>query len=203
MGGVAVGYDFRFGKGRRGDFAMLRHFSAELGFKVFQIAAAKIPDTDTPYSSSAIRQFLRDGDPRRAAELLGRYWAIEAEVQEGDKRGRTIGFATANMPLIDYVEPRFGVYAVRTYILSGKYAGEAHEGVANLGLRPTVGGEKPRLETHLFDFDKDIYGAELSVELVAFLRPEQKFDGLDALKNQIAQDAEKARAIFAKAQADW
>ncbi len=193
---IAVGHDFRFGKGRGGDFAMLKKAGAARRFSVIQIEAVFEPDTDTPYSSSAIRQALRDGAPERAAALLGRNWAIEAEVQHGDQRGRTIGFATANMPLVDYVEPRFGVYAVQAEILSGAHASVHYDGVANLGLRPTVGTDKPRLETHLFDFNDDIYGAEMRVELVHFIRPEQKFDGLEALKKQITKDSTMARKML-------
>ena len=146
--------------------------------------------------SSAIRNFLRDGEPEKAAALMGHAFAIEAEVQTGDRRGHTIGFATANMPLDDYVLPKFGVYAVRADVLDGDFAGQALRGVANLGLRPTVGTDKPRLESHFFDFDGDLYGANLRVSLLHFIRPEQKFDGLDVLKAQIAKDSDKAREML-------
>lgn len=199
---IVVGHDFHFGKDRRGDFAMLQAFGAQHGFSVSQIAAVMMPGRDAPYSSSAVRQCLRDGAPENAAALLGRPWAIEAEVQQGDQRGRTIGFATANMPLIDYLEPAFGVYAVSADILTGPRAGESYHGVANLGLRPTVGTDKPRLESHLFDFDGDIYGETLRVALHHFIRPEQKFDGLDALKAQIAKDSAAAREMLGSAASD-
>jgi riboflavin kinase/FMN adenylyltransferase len=140
---------------------------------------------------------LRDGDVRAAAALMGHSWSIEGSVNHGDKRGRTIGFPTANMELGDYLQPAFGVYAVRTEILSGPLQGQIHDGVANLGLRPTVGGTAPRLETHLFDFDADLYDHELGVALLDFIRPEQKFDGLDALKAQIARDSQAARDALA------
>ena len=193
---VCVGYDFCFGKGRKGNFAMLRDVGGEMGFETFATEAVLQPDSTNPFSSSAIRNFLRDGEPEKAAALMGHAFAVEAEVQTGDRRGRTIGFATANMPLDDYVLPKFGVYAVRADILDGDFAGQALRGVANLGLRPTVGTDKPRLESHFFDFDGDLYGANLRVSLLHFIRPEQKFDGLDALKAQIAKDSDKAREML-------
>jgi len=193
---VCVGYDFCFGKGRKGTFAMLQDIGGEMGFETFATKAVLQPDSTAPYSSSAIRNFLRDGEPEQAAALLGHAFAIEAEVQQGDQRGRTIGFATANMPLDDYVLPKFGVYAVRADVLDGQFAGQTLSGVANLGLRPTVGTEKPRLESHFFDFAGDLYGANLRVSLLHFIRPEQKFDGLDALQAQIAKDSAKAREML-------
>ncbi|CAI8193140.1 MAG: Riboflavin biosynthesis protein RibF [Alphaproteobacteria bacterium] len=193
---VCVGYDFCFGKGRKGNFAMLRDVGGEMGFETFATEAVLQPDSTSPFSSSAIRNFLRDGEPEKAAALMGHAFAIEAEVQTGDRRGHTIGFATANMPLDDYVLPKFGVYAVRADILDGDFAGQELRGVANLGLRPTVGTDKPRLESHFFDFDGDLYGANLRVSLLHFIRPEKKFDGLDALKTQIAKDSNKAREML-------
>jgi riboflavin kinase/FMN adenylyltransferase len=193
---VCVGYDFCFGKGRKGNFAMLRDVGGEMGFETFATEAVLQPDSTNPYSSSAIRNFLRDGEPEKAAALMGHAFAIEAAVQQGDRRGHTIGFATANMPLDDYVLAKFGVYAVRAEVLDGAFAGQTLSGVANLGLRPTVGTDKPRLESHFFDFDGDLYGANLRVALLHFIRPEQKFDGLDALKSQIAKDSDKAREML-------
>lgn len=193
---VCVGYDFCFGKGRRGNFAMLQDIGGEMGFETFATEAVLQPDSTSPFSSSAIRNFLRDGDPEQAAQLMGHAFAIEAEVQKGDQRGRTIGFATANMPLHDYVLPKFGVYAVSAEVLDGAFAGQTLEGVANLGMRPTVGTDKPRLESHFFDFEGDLYGANLRVSLLHFIRPEQKFDGLDALKAQISMDSDQAREML-------
>lgn len=200
--GVAIGHDFRFGKDRRGDVEMLRAHSQTHGFEVVMTEAVMQPDSVTPYSSSAIRAALRDGDPETAAQLLGHSWAIEGEVTQGDQRGRTIGFATANMALGDYLLPKFGVYAVRALVQDGALTGQVFDGVANLGMRPTVGTDAPRLETHLFDFDADIYGCSLSVALLGFIRPEQKFDGLDALKQQIAKDSTQAREMLAAMPAD-
>ena len=193
---VCVGYDFCFGKGRKGNFTMLRNVGGEMGFETFATEAVLQPDSTDPFSSSAIRNFLRDGEPEKAAAFMGHAFAIEAEVQTGDRRGHTIGFATANMPLDDYVLPKFGVYAVRADILDGNFAGQQLRGVANLGLRPTVGTDKPRLESHFFDFDGDLYGANLRVSLLHFIRPEQKFNGLDALKAQIGKDSDKAREML-------
>ncbi|MGB0478019.1 MAG: bifunctional riboflavin kinase/FAD synthetase [Parvibaculales bacterium] len=193
---VCVGYDFCFGKGRKGNFAMLRDVGGEMGFETFATEAVLQPDSTSPFSSSAIRNFLRDGEPEKAAALMGHAFAIESDVQQGDRRGHTIGFATANMPLDDYVLPKFGVYAVRAEVLDGAFVGQALRGVANLGLRPTVGTDKPRLESHFFDFDGDLYDANLRVSLLHFIRPEEKFDGLDALKTQIAKDSDKAREML-------
>ncbi|MBT7642464.1 MAG: bifunctional riboflavin kinase/FAD synthetase [Rhodobiaceae bacterium] len=190
---VCVGYDFCFGKGRKGNFAMLETYGESLGFETHATSAVLQPDSTAPYSSSAIRNFLRDAEPEKAAELMGHAFAIEGEVQHGDQRGRTIGFATANMALEDYVLPKFGVYAVRAEVLDGGFAGQVLDGVANLGMRPTVGTDKARLETHLFDFDGDIYDANLRVSLLHFIRPEQKFDGLEALTTQIAKDSDTAK----------
>lgn len=193
---VCVGYDFCFGKGRRGNFAMLQNIGGEMGFETFATEAVLQPNSTSPFSSSAIRNFLRDGDPEQAAQMMGHAFAIEAEVQKGDQRGRTIGFATANMPLHDYVMPKFGVYAVSAEVLDGAFAGQTLKGVANLGMRPTVGTDKPRLESHFFDFEGDLYGANLRVSLLHFIRPEQKFDGLDALKAQISMDSDQAREML-------
>lgn len=193
---VCVGYDFCFGKGRKGNFTMLQDVGGEMGFETLATEAVMQPDSTNPYSSSAIRNFLRDGEPEKAAALMGHAFAIEAAVQQGDQRGRTIGFATANMPLDDYVLPKFGVYAVRAEILDGGFAGAVLNGVANLGMRPTVGTDKPRLESHFFDFEGDLYGANLRVSLLHFIRAEQKFNGLDALQAQIAKDSDQAREML-------
>ncbi len=195
---VVVGWDCTFGKSRRGTPDFLRTAGPECGFAVSVIAPVRDAD-ETVYSSTQIRELLRAGKPRAAAALLGRFWEIDGRVATGDRRGRTIGFPTANLGLEDYLRPAFGVYAVR---VSGDgpddpLGGRTIDGVANLGLRPTVGGHEPRLEAHLFDIDTDLYGRHLRVELVDFIRPEQKFSGLDALKAQIAADAARAREILA------
>lgn len=191
--GVVVGHDFRFGKGRAGTTDDL---AAAGGFEVITIDAQTPDEKDAPpYSSSAIRAALQAGRPREAAAQLARTWTIEGVVETGDRRGQTIGFPTANIALGDYLRPAFGVYAVRVETGDGTRL----EGVANLGLRPTFGTDAPRLEVHLFDFDGDLYGQALSVGLIDFIRPEKKFDGLEALKAQIAEDATAARQILARA----
>jgi riboflavin kinase/FMN adenylyltransferase len=192
---VLVGYDFHFGHKRRGTPALLQQEGAKHGFAVTVIAPLEAAG-GVVYSSTQIRQHLAAGRPREAAVLLGRPFEIEGRVESGDKRGRTIGFPTANLTLGDYLRPAGGVYAVRIAI-----EGEAplvwRAGVANLGTRPTVDGTDLRLEAHLFDFAGDLYGKHLRVALVEHLRPERKFAGIDALKAQIAADAGQARAVLA------
>lgn len=195
---IVVGHDCTFGNRRRGTPEMLRDAGAQHGFGVTVIEPVCGPDAAV-YSSTHIRELLRAGKPREAAAQFGRFWEIDGRVMVGDRRGRTIGFPTVNLGLGEYLRPAFGVYAVR---VSGDgaddpFAGRAIDGVANIGLRPTVGTPEPRLEANLFDFDGDIYGCHLRVSLIEFIRPERKFDGLDALKAQIAEDAAKARAILA------
>jgi riboflavin kinase/FMN adenylyltransferase len=195
---VVVGWDCTFGNRRRGTPDLLQAAGLQHGFEVTVIEPVRGEDA-TVYSSTHIRELLKAGKPREAAALLGRLWEIDGRVATGDKRGRTIGFPTANLGLDGYLHPAFGVYAVR---VSGDgaddpLAGRTIGGVANIGLRPTVGGLVPRLEAHLFDTDVDLYGRHLRVALVEFIRPEQKFAGLDALKAQIATDAARARMILA------
>jgi riboflavin kinase / FMN adenylyltransferase len=144
------------------------------------------------YSSTRIREALRAGWASEASELLGRHWEIEGVVEQGDKRGRTIGFPTANVALGEHLRPRFGVYAVRALV-----DGTWHDAVANLGRRPTFGKPQENFEVHLFDFDGDLYGRMLRVALVDFIRPEMKFAGLDQLKAQIAADGQMARTVLA------
>jgi riboflavin kinase/FMN adenylyltransferase len=191
IGQAVVGYDFVFGHRRQGTAALLTTMGQTLGFGVTTIAP--VQDNGDLYSSTRVRQFLVDGKPRQAAALLGRPWEIDGRVEQGDRRGRTIGFPTANIELADYLRPAAGVYAVRAAI--GR-DGAWHDAVANLGLRPTFGGSDLRLEVHLFDFAGDLYGRHLRVAFIDYIRPEQKFAGLDALKAQIAADAAQARAIL-------
>ncbi len=200
---IVVGHDCTFGNRRRGTPELLRAAGAEHGFGVTVIEPVRGPDA-AAYSSTHIRELLRAGKPREAAAQLGRCWEIDGRVMVGDRRGRGLGFPTANLGLGLYLRPAFGVYAVR---VSGDgpddpFAGRTIDGVANLGLRPTVGSPEPRLEAHLFDIDADLYGRHLRVSLVEFIRPERKFSGLDALKAQIAEDAQKARAVLAGLTAD-
>lgn len=186
---VAVGEDFRFGKGREGDAAFLIQAGVEHGFDVTAVPEMAGSDGEI-YRSSRIRALLQEGDVAQAGQLLGRPWEIEGVVSHGDKRGRTIGFPTMNIYLGDLVRPALGVYTVKACI-DGEDAWV--EGVANLGRRPTVGGEDERLEVHLFDFDRDVYDKRVRVQLLRFIRPEKKFESFDALKAQIAADADTAR----------
>jgi riboflavin kinase/FMN adenylyltransferase len=192
---VVVGYDFVFGQGRRGNAALLAELGRPRGFGVTAVAPVAGADSEI-YSSTRIRQHLVAGNPRAAGALLGRPWEIEARVEQGDRRGRTLGFPTANLPIAGYLQPALGVYAVRAGIDEGRGT-TWHDGVANLGRRPTVGGTRVQLEAHLFDFAGDLYGRHLRVALIDFLRPEKKFDGLPALRAQIAADGERARAVLA------
>jgi riboflavin kinase / FMN adenylyltransferase len=194
---VIVGWDCTFGNRRRGSPDMLRAAGAQHGFGVTVLEPIRGADA-TVYSSTQIRELLKAGRPHEAAALLGRFWEIDGRVAIGDRRGRTIGFPTANLSLDDYLQPAFGVYAVRVCGdgPDDPLAGRTVDGVANLGMRPTVGGLVPRLEAHLFDTNVDLYGRHLRVALIEFIRAERKFAGLEALKAQIAQDAARARAIL-------
>lgn len=193
VGILVVGYDFRFGKGRTGDVAVLR---ADSRFETAVIEPASDATGDV-YSSTRIRNYLAGGEPGQAAALLGRPFEIEGAVQHGAQVGRTIGFPTANLDLGGYIRPAYGVYAVRAGVETGR-VGEAVwcDGVANLGKRPTVDGLAEKFEVHLFDFDRDLYGTHMRVALIEFIRAERKFDGLDALKTQIAHDCHAARVIL-------
>ncbi len=188
---IIVGEDFQFGKGRTGNLELLKSRGQMRGFTVttFDLVGA---GPETKISSTRIRQSLREGKPEIAAQLLGHWWTVEGRVENGDKRGRTIGFPTANVSLEGYLEPALGVYAVRVEI-----AGNAYGGVANFGRRPTFDKKDVLLEVHIFDFAGDIYGQQIVVSFIAYLRSEMKFSGLDALKVQIAKDSEKARMILA------
>lgn len=188
---VVAGYDFKFGHKRQGSCETLLAEGNKLGFD-FTVVAAASDDGGGLYSSSRVRELLATGDMRAAATVLGRPFSISGRVAGGDKRGRTIGFPTANIALGRHIHPAFGVYAVRAALPDGRRI----DGVANLGLRPTFAGAAPRLEVHLFDFDADIYGMRLDVALIEMIRPEKKFDGLDALKAQIGRDSEQARTIL-------
>lgn len=185
---AAVGFDFTYGKGRAGSPESLARDGAALGFTVGVCPRVDDPD-GLKLSSSAVREAVHAGDMARAATILGRPFAIAGEVIHGDKRGRTIGVPTANVALGDYMRPAYGVYATRTRLPDGRVV----DGVANLGVRPMYALETPLLEVWLFDFDGDLYGQTIETELVAFLRGEMAFDGLEALKVQIAADAAAAR----------
>jgi riboflavin kinase/FMN adenylyltransferase len=188
---VAVGFDITFGKDRTGDPISLRHYGQMFGFSV-SVADAVTVD-GKKMSSTVIRAALHDGRPGVAAAILGRPFAIEGVVQKGRQLGRKLGFPTANVLLGDYVAPKFGVYATRTRLADGRRMG----GVANIGVNPTTGVVEPRLEVWLFDFDEDIYGETIETELIAFLRPEEKFPSIPAMVEQIWRDAAQARLLVA------
>ncbi|WP_010140885.1 bifunctional riboflavin kinase/FAD synthetase [Oceanicola sp. S124] len=190
---VVVGADFHFGAKRAGNVEDLQKFGEKEGFSVS--VAQLLERQDQEISSTAIRQALSDGLPRVAAAMLGHWHRIEGTVIRGDQRGRDLGFPTANMALTDLHRPRFGVYAVLVDVLTGPHAGRYH-GAASLGLRPTFGGEVPNIETFLFDFRGDLYGAEVSVGLVDFLRPEEKYSDINALIEQMDRDCVQARTIL-------
>jgi riboflavin kinase/FMN adenylyltransferase len=195
VGAIVIGRDFQFGKGRAGNTTMLAYMGEMEGFGV-TIFEPVGGDGHDKISSTQIRDALKAGRPEEAARLLGHFWSVEARVEHGDKRGRTIGFPTANMKLTDCLKPAFGVYAVRAKIIEDDKVVSSHDGVANFGIRPMYEVDVPLLETYLFDFEGDLYGKHMAVELIAYLRPEAKLDGLEALKAQIAKDSNAARTIL-------
>lgn len=199
---VVVGGDFVFGRGRGGNLETLRASGARHGFSVTAFQTILAPTSDRQagekISSTRIREALKAARPGEAAQLLGRHWAVEARVEHGDGRGRTMGFPTANMRLGHCLAPAFGVYAVRAAIMENDQVIGRHDGVANFGIRPMYAVSVPLMEAHLFDFDADLYGKHLSVELVEYIRPEMRFTDLPALIAQIAEDAQEARAILAR-----
>lgn len=192
VAGVVTGEDFTFGKGRSGTVATL----AELGAAHGMSAEAVSPVTDAngkPVSSSRIREALKTGDCATATRLLTRPFAIQGMVQHGDKLGRTIGFPTANIDLGHYLRPAYGIYAVRGILPDGRVL----DGAANLGVRPSFDPPKELLEPHFFDFAENLYDQCIEVQLIEYLRPEAKYEGLDALTAQIAKDCDAARQILA------
>lgn len=196
VGHVVVGADFCFGAGRKGKAADLAAMGRDLGFAV--TVAPLVGHGSREISSTAIRQALAVGTPREAAAMLGHLHRIDGEVIHGEKRGRALGYPTANMSVAGLHLPRFGVYAVKVDVLTGPQAG-SYLGASSLGVRPQFGGAVPNLETFIFDFKGDLYGQHLSVALVEYLRPEMKFDGLQGLLDQMAADCLRAREILADA----
>jgi len=191
---VTVGADFCFGRKRSGNAQTLTQLGREMGFGV--TIAPLIGDGQDEYSSTAIRTALTEGRTRDAERMLGHWHRIDGEVLHGDKRGRDLGYPTANMAVSGLHLPRFGIYAVQVDVLTGPERG-SYAGVANLGVRPMFGENRPNLESHIFDFKANLYGEHLSVALVEFLRPEMKFDSLEALIAQMDQDSARAREILA------
>ncbi len=192
--GIVTGEDFTFGHKRGGNVAVLRELAPAQGMSVD--AVGPVSDAGGPISSSRIRDALRSGDCHEAARLLTRPFAIEGVVEHGDKRGRELGYPTANMSMGSYLRPRFGVYAVRGRLPDGRIV----EGVANLGIRPTFVPPKELLEPYFFDFSGDLYGQCIEVELIRHLRDEMRFDAMDALVAQMQRDEAEARTVLAAQQ---
>jgi riboflavin kinase/FMN adenylyltransferase len=190
VSGVVTGEDFTFGKARGGNINVLRDLGAAHGISA--TAMGPVIDDGGVISSSRIRDALKAGDCATATRLLTRPFAVEAVVQHGDKNGRDLGFPTANMDMGHYLRPRYGVYAVRGRLPDGRVL----NGAANIGIRPQFEPPKELLEPHFFDFAEDLYGQMIEVEFHAFLRPEAKYDSLDALIAQIAKDCEDAKAAL-------
>lgn len=191
LSGVVIGHDFHFGRGREGNPERMSELCGKMGLDCF-IAPAVVEGSE-PVSSSAIRAALESGDIATANTLLGYRWFVRAEVRHGDKRGRELGYPTANMRLPDDCRLRHGIYAVRASV-----NGKLIDGVASFGRRPTFDNGAPLLETHLFDFKGDLYGQVLAVEFIGWIRGEEKFDGIDALIAQMNRDSEEARRMLAE-----
>ncbi|MBT6304595.1 bifunctional riboflavin kinase/FAD synthetase [Rhodospirillaceae bacterium] len=189
---VICGYDFIFGHRRRGTPEILEHLCGDIGIGVSRMPA--FSETDgAVYSSTRVRQCLTEGDPRGAAELLGRPWSFSGTVEAGDQRGRTIGFPTCNLRIVDLIQPAHGVYAVQVAIENEI---DWISGVANFGRRPTVNDRGTLFEVNLFDIERDLYGKSLTVRIIDFIRPEKKFTGIEDLKNQITADCKRAHQLL-------
>ncbi|MDH7971416.1 bifunctional riboflavin kinase/FAD synthetase [Sphingomonas sp. AR_OL41] len=193
IGGVVTGEDFTFGKAKGGNVALLAELGRRHGFGVETVGPVSLDGRTV--SSSRIRDMLVAGQPRDAARLLTRPWAIEGVVTHGAKLGRTIGYPTANIDLGSYLRPAYGIYAVRGRLPDGRVL----DGAANLGIRPSFEPPKELLEPYFFDFSGDLYGQRIEVELIDYLRPEAKFDTLAALTAQMEADCARARALLARA----
>lgn len=190
--GAVTGEDFTFGRGRAGNRELLAALGAKYGIETRDVAP--VMKGGEPVSSSRVREALKAGDPQLAAQLLTRPFAIRGIVQHGDKRGREIGYPTANLTIESYLRPRFGIYAVTGRILS---TGQELKGAANIGVRPQFEPPKELLEPYFFDFSGNLYGQEIEIAFHHFLRPEAKFDSLDALVEQVEADCAKARELLA------
>ena len=189
--GVVTGADFTFGKGAQGNIDLLREIGAAHGLK--SEAVSPISDSDDVISSSRIRAAMKEGLCEEAGRLLTRPFAIQGEVIHGDKNGRILGYPTANIDIGEYLRPKYGIYAVKGLLPDGRVL----KGAANLGIRPSFDPPKELLEPYFFDFAEDLYGQTIEVELHHFLRGEQKFDDLEALKVQMEKDCDKARELLA------
>lgn len=191
VAGIVTGEDFTFGKGRAGNRERLAQLGGEAG--IATRAVAPVMDGGAPVSSSRVREALRAGEPEEAARLLTRPFAIRGVVEHGDKRGREIGYPTANLAIENYLRPKFGIYAVTGRVLA---TGRTLKGAANIGVRPQFAPPRELLEPHFFDFAGDLYGQEIEVAFRHFLRPEAKFDSIEALVSQMDSDCARARALL-------
>ncbi len=192
---VIIGYDHRFGKERRGDFKLLENYAAQHAFELIEIPGQVI--NDATISSTKIREALLNGRPEEASRFLSYDYFFEGLVTEGNKLGRTIGYPTANLQIqgADKLVPANGVYAV-TVSIDNSSSKKRFNGMMNIGVRPTVDGTKKTIEVNIFDFDKDIYGSTIRIYLKKYLRNEKKFDGLESLKTQLAEDKEQAEEVL-------
>ncbi len=185
---IIVGSDFRFGKDRKGNLDTLKNLSTKLNFELINVETINMSNSNAKYSSSVVRDLIKDGDFQTVSQILGRVWSMKGKVIRGDQRARKINFPTANMQPQNTILPKKGVYCVNAQINSRFY-----KGVSNFGYRPTVNGSELLLETHLFNFNQDIYGKELTVEFLAFIRSEQKFTNFEELTKQIQEDIKTAK----------
>ena len=195
---VFIGKNFRFGQNRTGNLRYLEKFGLENNFKVSGSELHKINKSKKIFSSSNVRKFIKKGKIKEANNFLGHHWSVSGTVITGDKRGRLIGFPTANISTEKYIYPKFGVYAVKVTFISGKHKGEIKNGIANFGLRPTFGKKTAVLEVHLFSFKLNIYKTALKVSFIDYIRSEKKFSGIESLKNQIDKDIIKTKKILKK-----
>ncbi len=185
---VVVGKDFKFGKDRSGNFNILEKYSKENNFNLHLVESIMLSDSSDKFSSSIIRENIRNGEMEKVKFSLARYWHMSGIIIEGDKKARKINFPTANMTPGKHITPKKGVYCVEVYIKNKKYLG-----ISNFGKRPTVDGSKELLETHIFNFNEEIYGNHLTVQFLTFIRPEQKFTNFDELTVQIKKDIQTAK----------
>ena len=195
---VFIGNNFRFGKDRTGNLKYLEKFGKKNNFKVSGSELYRVSGSNKIFSSSNIRDFIKKGKIKEANNFLGHDWSVSGTVITGDKRGRLIGFPTANISTEKYIYPKFGVYAVKVTFISGQHKGKVKSGIANFGLRPTFGKKTAVLEVHLFSFKLNIYKTALKVSFVDYVRPEKKFLGIESLKNQIDKDIIKTKKILKK-----
>ena len=185
---LIVGSDFKFGKDREGNVDILNSFSKMYNYEINLVNAVNIKNKKEKYSSSLIRKDIEDGNFENVSKSLGRYWHMTGKIVEGQKKARKINFPTANMEPDNHILPKKGVYCVEVV-----YSGKKYFGISNFGVRPTVDGSKLLLETHIFNFDEEIYGKELTVRFLTFIRSEQKFGNFDLLTEQIKKDIETAK----------